>query len=138
MAQQSFIYNATNLADPNVNNPFTIEKSSLIRAAGLTEVAQVYFAVGRCLTCGTTDLLWEPLSICGVPVTLSADNNMIVLGVAGQYSIGDPSGNIVFTGDVNITKEEGVAQHQLTKPCPAAAVDDTCEELASRGLVAAW
>lgn len=136
MAQQSFIYNASNLAGANVNNPFTIEKSSLIRSAGLTEVAQVYFAVGRCLTCGTTDVIWEPLTICGVPVTLGPDNNMLVLGVPGQYSIGDPSGNITFIGDVNITKEEGVNPHQLIKPCPTDV--DTCESLASRGLVVAW
>jgi len=137
MSKQSFIYNSSNPTGANVNNPFMVENSALLRAAGLTETVQVYFSVGRCATCGPTDVIWEPLTVCGVPITLSPDNNIIVLGIAGQYALGDPSASVPLSlaGDVNITKEEGISQYQLPKVC---APSDECESLVNRGLVPSW
>jgi hypothetical protein len=135
MSKQSFIYNSSNPTGQNVNNPFNVEKSALIRAAGLTETVEVYFSVGRCLSCGTTDVIWEPLMICGQPVTISPDNNMIVLGVPGQYALGNPTTPLVLAGDVNISKEENVAQWQLPKVCPAE--EPPCEPIVG-GLQTSW
>lgn len=134
MSNQSFIYNSSNPTGANVNNPFMVEKSALLRAAGLTEEVPVYFSVGRCLTCGPNDVIWEPLMICGAPVVLSPENNMIVLSIAGQYALGNPATPLVLAGDVNVTKEEGVQAHQLPKTCPI----EECESLTTRGLVPAW
>ena len=134
MSQQSFIYNSSSLTGANVNNPFNVEKSALIRAAGLTEEVTVYFAVGGCSNCGPNDLIWEPVMVCGSPLILSPDNNMIVIEVPGKYSLGDPFTPLALVGDVNITKEEGVHQYQLPKSCPLPE----CEVLTVRGLTNAW
>jgi len=135
MSQQSFIYNSSSLTGANVNNPFNVEKTALIRAAGLTEEVTVYFAVGRCLTCSTTDVIWEPLMICGQPVTISPINNMVVLAIPGQYSLGDPTAPLVLAGDVNISKEENIAQWQIPKVCPVE--EPSCEPLVG-GLHTSW
>jgi hypothetical protein len=134
MAKQTFIYNSSSPTNPNVNNPFTVEKTALLRAAGLTETVAVYMAVGDCMEC-QNDILWEPLMNCGFPVTIGPDNNRIVIAIPGKYSLGDPSTPLVLAGNVNITKEEGVVPSQLAGSCSSPTTP--CEPLAG-GLQTSW
>ena len=129
--KQTFIYNSS-APVPNVNNPFTVETSALIKAAGLTEELQVYFSVGTCFNCGPNDILWEPLLICGEPVVISPDNNHILLSIPGKYSLGDPSTYVSLTGDVNITKTENIDPWQIPKTCKQPC------ELSQRGISQTW
>jgi hypothetical protein len=123
MANQSFIYNS-DAENPNVNNPFTVERSALIRAAGLTECVDIYMAVGVCMDCAN-DIKWEPITKCGGKLSLCPDNNFLVIGVPGKYALGDPNtGPLTLLGDVNITKEEGVTPNQVTSlACPEGCTD---------------
>lgn len=134
MSKQSFIYNSDEV-NPYVNNPFLVESTSLLRAGGLTETAQIYFATGKCLTCGINDLIWEPMMICGNPVELSPDNNHLVISVPGRYSIGNPNTPVALTGDVNITKEDNIQPWMLPKTCDSA---EDCLPLPIRGLQSNW
>jgi hypothetical protein len=132
MAKQTFIYNSSSPTNVNVNNPFNVEKTALLRAAGLTETVTLYMAVGECLSC-TEDVLWEPVFSCGAPVTIGPDNNRVVIAVPGKYALGNPATPLVLAGNVNITKEEGVVPSQLAGGCTSAP----CEPLAG-GLQTGW
>jgi hypothetical protein len=139
MAKQTFIYNSTNLVNPNVNNPFTVEKTALIRAAGLTQTVALYMAVGDCPGCAQ-DILWEPVFSCGEPITISPDNNRIVVAAPGRYSLGDITSPVVLTGNVNITKEEGVYPSQIVNICSiggSTVTPTVCPPVAS-GILNSW
>lgn len=140
MGRQSFIYNSDE-ANPNVNNPFRVTKPSLIRAAGLEEEVQVYFAAGRCIGCSSSDYLWSPVMICGQPLTISPENNHVVLEIPGKYSLGDPNAPtpLELTGDVNITLEENIRAYQLPRVCGTSGSDtDDCDPAEARGVVDSW
>lgn len=137
MANQSFIYNSSNLAGPVMNNPFTVNKTALIRAAGLAVELPVYFSAGVCQNCGPNDQVWQPLVLCGSPVTVGPDNAMLVLEIPGRYSLGNPTTPLVLAGDVNITKEEDIKQAQMPKPCSAAIGPEFCDPLVG-GLNTSW
>ena len=96
---------------------------------------QVYFATGKCITCGVHDLIWEPLMVCGQPIMLTPENNHIVIPIPGRYSLGDPTDPILLAGNVNITKEETAGNWQLPKTC--APEEEPCI-LDDRGLLASW
>jgi hypothetical protein len=136
MANQSFIFNSSNSAGPVMNNPFNVDKSALIRAAGLAVDLPIYFSAGVCHNCGPNDQVWQPLVICGNQITIGPDNVMLVLEIPGKYSLGDPTVPLVLAGDVNITKEEGVHQFQVPKACPSVEVE-VCDPLV-RGINASW
>ena len=132
MANQSFIYDS-DAEIPNVNNPFTVERSALIRAAGLTECVDLYMAVGVCMDCAN-DIKWAPVARCGGVAALCSDNNFFVIGVPGKYAFGDPTaGPLVLIGDVNITKEEGIAPNQIS----SIACAEGCMDLPS-GIQTVW
>ena len=132
-SKQTFIYNSTE-PNPVVNNPFTVESTALVKAAGLTEEIQIFFSVGTCFNCGPNDILWEPLMICGEPVIIGPENNHVILSIPGKYSLGDPAVNLVLASDVNITKQENVMPWQMPKPC---SIEEPCE-LTQRGLLNSW
>lgn len=135
MAMQTFIYNSSSPTGAHVDNPFTVEKTALIRAAGLTEPVTIYMAVGVCHNCRAEDMKWEPVMHCGAPLQISPDHNRVVIAVPGKYALGNPSQPaIVLAGDVNITKEEGIVPSQVTgNPCGAPP----CEPLTG-GLQTSW
>ena len=136
MANQSFIYDS-DAPIPNVNNPFTVERTALIRAAGLTESVPLYMAVGVCLDCAN-DLKWAPVIHCGSQAELSDTNTIFVISIAGRYSFGDPTlGPLTLAGDVNITKEEGVQSQQMSGLTCTGGAEVTCEPIQG-GLMPSW
>jgi hypothetical protein len=136
MANQSFIYDSDE-TNPNRNNPFNVEGSALIRAAGLTQCVPLYMAVGECLSCGVNDVLWEPVYKAGCPAEICDTNNLMVISIPGKYAFGNPTlGPLTLTGNVNITKEEKISAAQLSG-ISCSSGSDPCESLTS-GLQTSW
>jgi hypothetical protein len=134
MSNQSFIFNSsTGGASPAAI--FNVNKPTLIRAAGLTQVVDIYMMVGDCPSCRPEDILWTPMVNCGATVQLSPLNNSVLLSIPGRYSLGNPlTAPLVLAGDVNITKEEGVDPSMVGKPCAPVEV---CDPLVG-GLNTSW
>lgn len=111
----------------------------IIRSAGLTDTLPIYQMVGTCESCAPADVLWEPVTVCGEQLTVGPDNNCILIGKPGRYSIGDPLAPPVLAGDVNITGEQtsGVDTSSLGKCSDGGGsvviegpvtIDSSCDE----------
>lgn len=127
MSSQYFIYDSDDggIFPKNQQVKLKINEQIRILSAGLTEDVPIYQMVGQCINCSPEDIKWEPVTQCGVQLTLGPDNNSLWLYTPGTFSVGDPNASLTLTGDVNITGEKfrGVDPSILGK-CNESGSDD--------------
>lgn len=81
------------------------------------------------------DYIWAPLSVGGHACALTPESNSILIAVPGTYSIGAPSADVTFAGDVNI--EHHKLDHNYIDMATAIKSAGIAAASAGDGVVAA-
>ena len=114
--QTKLLFGADGKANSQARRTFVVQPLDVghLKVSGLAqgEAVQIWHRVGsgNPLTAGNqgidedgVDFQWSPLFIGGMPCVLSAENNEVMLGLPGTFSIGDPANTPSFAGDVNVS-----------------------------------
>lgn len=128
MANKWFLYDDD--ARTTLSRKFNVTENAyvLLKASDLTDPVQIYVSVGECVACDN-DFAWEPLTLCGNPVELSADNSMLIITTPGMYYLGDPTIDPLALGATTNVTAEIVTEVpvELSGGCEAPVIGTDCD-----------
>lgn len=150
---QRLVYGADGKPNDNARRTFNVAHGSavLVASGGIAagESVQIYHRVGsgNPVTHGGSganepgvDFVWTPLTRCGNPVVLDADNSQYIEKLPGLYMVGPPDVPPVFAGDVNITTNDLGKEYLYVQPyCGGDKLDEEfCPPAEPLGLLTSW